>query len=73
MIPTFAGGDNLVRILAPHERAVPVPVVGLQVCVHGIHQRLQGGEVAALQASPRASLAKRPSTACIQELEVGVK
>ena len=53
MIPTFAGGDNLFRILAPHERAGPVAVVGLQVGVHGIHQRLQGGEVAALQAAPR--------------------
>ena len=53
MIPSFAGGDNLFRILAPHERAGRVAVVGLQVGVHGIHQRLQGGEVAALQAAPR--------------------
>ena len=53
MTPTFAGGDNLFRILEPHEKAGRVAVVGLQVGAHGIHQRLQGGEVFALQAAPR--------------------
>ena len=53
MVPSFAGRNNLFRILAPAEGTGALAVVGLQILVHGIHQILQGGEVTALQAAPR--------------------
>ena len=53
MVPAFARRHNLFRILAPAEGTGALAVVGLQIRVQGIHQILQGGEVAALQAAPR--------------------
>ena len=52
MVPAFTGRHNLFRILAPAEGTGRQAVVGLQIWVHGIHQILQGGGVAALQAAP---------------------
>ena len=53
MVPASARGYNLFKILAPAEGRGALAVVGLQIRVHGIHQTLQGGEVAALQTAPR--------------------
>ncbi len=50
MITSFAGRHNLCRVLAPAKGTGILAVVGLQILVHGIHQILQGGEVAPLQA-----------------------
>ncbi len=52
MMPSFAGRNHLCRVLAPAAGTGALAVVGFQIPVHGIHQILQGGEVAPLQATP---------------------
>ena len=53
MVPAFAGRNDLFWVLAPAEGTGGLVVVGFQIPVLGIHQILQGGEGAALQAAPR--------------------